>query len=269
MKGLEGKVALCTGAGRAGGLGHGILGRLGAAGCRLVVSDLAPVMTEQGSADIENNAVVSALNDQGYDAVGIACDVSDELAVQDAVDSTVARLGRLDIVVNNAAIGDIIKPLPELTLDEWQRVLTVNLTAAFLFTREASRVMPPGSSIINVASQAAKTGFRQMAPYVSSKHGMIGLTRTAAIDLAPLGIRVNAVCPNHVTTAMGKAQSEYFSSLRGLDPETYRAQIAERVPMGRVGKPEDTASAVAFLASDEATFITGEALNVSGGEETH
>jgi NAD(P)-dependent dehydrogenase (short-subunit alcohol dehydrogenase family) len=189
--------------------------------------------------------------------------------VREAADAVIAQFGQLDVVVNNAAIGDIIKPLPELSLQEWQRVMTVNLTGAFLWTREASRVMTAGGSVINIASQAAKTGFRQMAPYVSSKHGMIGLTRTSAIDLAPLGIRVNAVCPNHVTTDMGKAQSEYFSSLRGLDPETYRAQIAERVPLGRVGRPEDTASAAAFLASDDAAFITGEALNVSGGEETH
>ena len=107
-----------------------------------------------------------------------------------------------------------------------------------------------------------------MAPYVSPKHGMIGLTRTAAIDLAPLDNRVKAMCPNRVTTTMGKAKSEYFSSLRGMEPEAYRAQTADRVPLGRVGRPEDTASAVAFLAPDDAAFITEEALNVSGGEET-
>jgi meso-butanediol dehydrogenase/(S,S)-butanediol dehydrogenase/diacetyl reductase len=201
--------------------------------------------------------------------VGIACDVSNETSVGAAVERAASHFGHLNILINNAAIGDIIKPLTELSLEEWQRVISVNLTGAFLFTREAARVMQEGSSVINIASQAAKTGFRQMAPYVSSKHGMIGLTRTSAIDLAPQGIRVNAVCPNHVTTTMGKAQSEYFSSLRGLEPEVYRAQIAERVPLGRVGTPEDTAAAVAFLASDEAAFITGEALNVSGGEETH
>ena len=138
----------------------------------------------------------------------------------------------------------------------------MNLTGAFLCTREAARVMDNGASIVNIASQAAKTGFRQMAPYVSSKHGMIGLTRTAAIDLASKGIRVSAVCPNHMTTTMGKAQSEYFSSLRGW-PEAYRAQISEHIPLGRVGRLEDTAAAVAFLASDEAAFMTSEALNVS------
>lgn len=269
MKGLNGKVALCTGAGREGGLGHGILKRLGEAGCQLVVSDLDSIMTGRGTHAPNDNPVVCDLINSGYNAVGITCDVSHETSVGAAVEGTVSHFGRLDILINNAAIGDIIKPLTELSLEEWQRVISVNLTGAFLFTREAARVMDHGSSIINIASQAAKTGFRQMAPYVSSKHGMIGLTRTAAIDLAPQGIRVNAVCPNHVTTTMGKAQSEYFSSLRGLEPEVYRAQIAERVPLGRVGTPEDTAAAVAFLASDEAAFITGEALNVSGGEETH
>mgnify|MGYP001166988772 FL=1 len=269
MKGLHGKVALCTGSGLEGGLGHGILKRLGEAGCQLVVSDLDTIMTNGGTRSSDENPVVRELLDAGANAIGIACDVSEEASIVGAVESVMSHFGHFDILINNAAIGDIIKPLTELNLREWQQVITVNLTGAFLFTREAARVMDNGASIVNIASQAAKTGFRQMAPYVSSKHGMIGLTRTAAIDLASKGIRVNAVCPNHVTTTMGKAQSEYFSSLRGLAPEAYRAQIAERIPLGRVGRPEDTAAAVAFLASDEAAFITGEALNVSGGEETH
>ena len=264
MKGLLGKVAVCTGAGRAGGLGHGILLRLGEAGCRLVVSDLPGVLG--GSAE---NPVVADLSLRGYDVHSIPCDVSDEMSVQELIDGAVRHWSRLDVVVNNAAIGDVICPVSELEFADWQRVLAVNLTGAFLVTRAAAPVMEYGGSIINIASQAAKTGFRQMAPYVASKHGMIGLTRTSAIDLAALGIRVNAVCPNHVTTSMGKAQSEYFSALRGLSPEDYRAGIAERVPLGRVGQPEDTAAAVTFLASDEAAFITGEALNVSGGEEMH
>ena len=267
MKGLSGKVALCTGSGRPGGLGHGILARLGAAGCRLVVSDLDAVLTAEGSA--AGNGVVADLEAQGFEVISVSCDISDEASVTQAVAAVMGTWGRLDIAINNAAIGDVICPLPELDFADWQRVIAVNLSGAFLMTREASRVMGEGSSVINIASQAAKTGFRQMAPYVASKHGMIGLTRTAAIDLAPRGIRVNAVCPNHVTTAMGKAQSEYFSALRGLSPEDYRAGIAARVPLARVGQPGDTAAAVAFLASDEAAFITGEALNVSGGGEMH
>lgn len=263
MKGLAGKVALCTGAGRSGGLGFGMLDRLGSEGCKLVITDLDSVLLEQEGSSL------MALQAKGYDVVAVACDVSDERSVKNAIRQTLEHFGQLDIVINNAAIGHIIKPLNQLSTEEWLKVLNVNLTGAFLMTREASGVMPAGSSIINIASQAAKTGFRQMAPYVASKHGLIGLTRTSAIDLAAKGIRVNAVCPNHVTTDMGRQQSEYFSSLRGMTPEAYRASIADRIPLGRVGSPSDTAAAVAFLASDDAAFITGEAMNVSGGEEMH
>jgi meso-butanediol dehydrogenase/(S,S)-butanediol dehydrogenase/diacetyl reductase len=263
MNGLAGKVALCTGSGRAGGLGFGILDRLGQEGCKLVVTDLAPALAEsEGSS-------YTALQSKGYEVIQISCDVSIEADVISCLDQVLHHFGAIDIVVNNAAIGHIMKPLLELGTDEWLKVIGVNLTGAFLFTREAGKRMQPGSSIVNIASQAAKTGFRQMAPYVSSKHGMIGLTRTSAIDLAPKNIRVNAVCPNHVTTDMGRQQSEYFSQLRGMSPEEYRKGIAERVPLGRVGSPSDTAAAVAFLASSDAEFITGEAMNVSGGEEMH
>ena len=263
MNGLAGKVALCTGSGRAGGLGFGILDRLGQEGCKLVVTDLPNVLA------VEDGSSFAVLQSKGYDVIQVACDVSSEVDVVACLDQVVAHFGQIDIVVNNAAIGHIVKPLLELETHDWLNVIGVNLTGAFLFTREAAKRMQAGSSIINVASQAAKTGFRQMAPYVSSKHGLIGLTRTSAIDLAPKQIRVNAVCPNHVTTDMGRQQSEYFSQLRGMNPEDYRKGIAERVPLGRVGSPSDTAAAVAFLASDDAAFITGEAMNVSGGEEMH
>ena len=263
----DGQVAIVTGAGNGLGKSHAL--QLAARGAKVVVNDLGGTVDGSGGGSDASQAVVAEIEAAGGEAMAHGANVADFDQVQDMVSKTMERWGRVDILINNAAIGDIIKPLTELNLREWQQVITVNLTGAFLFTREAARVMDNGASIVNIASQAAKTGFRQMAPYVSSKHGMIGLTRTAAIDLASKGIRVNAVCPNHVTTTMGKAQSEYFSSLRGLAPEAYRAQIAERVPLGRVGRPEDTAAAVAFLASDEAAFITGEALNVSGGEETH
>jgi len=196
----------------------------------------------------------------------------DEAQVQALVDGTVEAFGRLDILVNNAGIGYMMKHTADLTLDEWRLVLDVNLTGAFLCTRIAAAQMRrqgEGGRIINIASQAAKSGFPHMAPYVASKHGMVGLTRTAAIDYAGDGITVNAVCPNHVTTGLGKKQTEYFASYRGMTVEEYRAGLRQRIPLGRVGLPEDTAAATAFLASDDAAFITGEALNVSGGEEMH
>jgi meso-butanediol dehydrogenase/(S,S)-butanediol dehydrogenase/diacetyl reductase len=127
-----------------------------------------------------------------------------------------------------------------------------------------------GGRIVNIASQAAKTGFPHLPAYVSSKHGMVGLTRAAAVELGAHGITVNAVCPNHVTTALGAEQNAYFSNLLGFaSVEDYLASMAARNPMGRPGLPGDTAAAVAWLASDEAVYITGEALNVSGGEEMH
>jgi meso-butanediol dehydrogenase/(S,S)-butanediol dehydrogenase/diacetyl reductase len=127
-----------------------------------------------------------------------------------------------------------------------------------------------GGRIINIASQAAKSGFPHMAPYCSSKHGMIGLTRSNAIELGKHNITVNAVCPNHVTTGLGAKQNDYFSRLLGFDSvEAYLANMAAKNPMGRPGYATDTAAACAWLASDDAQYVTGEAINVSGGEEMH
>lgn len=276
MRGLPGKVAICTGSGRRGGLGEGILKRLAAEGCRVVVTDLGRPDEGLDSGNIgtteEMEAVASALREDGAEAIALPCDVRHEGQVQALVDGTVEAFGRLDILVNNAGVGYMMKHTADLSVDDWQLVLDVNLTGAFLGTRIAAAQMRSqggGGRIINIASQAAKSGFPHMAPYVASKHGLVGLTRTAAIDYAKDGITVNAVCPNHVTTGLGRKQNEYFASYRGQTVEEYRAGLRQRIPLGRVGLPEDTAAATAFLASDDAAFITGEALNVSGGEEMH
>ena len=167
-----------------------------------------------------------------------------------------------------------MKALLDVDTDkEWDRVISVNLSGAFYCTQAAAKAMVAqgnGGRIINIASQAAKTGFPHLAAYVSSKHGMVGLTRAAAVELGKHGITVNAVCPNHVTTALGAEQNAYFSKLLGFDSvEAYLANMAAKNPTGRPGLPSDTAGACAFLASDDAVYITGEALNVSGGEEMH
>ncbi len=276
MKGLAGKVAICTGSGRREGLGEGILKRLGAEGCRVVVTDLGRPDEGLDRGNIgtteEMEEVAAGLRKAGAEAIALPCDVRDEGQVQTLVDGAVEAFGRLDILVNNAGVGYMMKHTADLTLEEWKLVLDVNLTGAFLCTRIAAAQMRgqgDGGRIINIASQAAKSGFPHMAPYVASKHGMVGLTRTAAIDYAADGITVNAVCPNHVTTGLGKKQNEYFAKYRGQSVEEYRAGLRSRIPLGRVGLPEDTAAATAFLASDDAAFITGEALNVSGGEEMH
>ena len=276
MKPLAGKVAICTGSGRPGGLGQGILHKLAADGADVVVTDLGRGAELLEDGDIGNTdemeATAEALREHGTRVLVRPCDVRDPAAVQALVDATVAELGRLDIMVNNAGVGFVMKPLLELEPADWDLVIDVNLTGAFYGSQAAAAQMVKqgdGGRIINIASQAAKSGFPHMAPYCASKHGMIGLTRTCAIDLGGHGITVNAVCPNHVTTGLGAKQNEYFAKFRGVSVEDYRAALAARIPLGRPGLTDDTANAVAWLASDAAQYITGEALNVSGGEEMH
>ena len=181
--------------------------------------------------------------------------------------------GGLDIWVNNAGIGYIMKPLPEVTAADWRAVIDVNLTGAFFGLQAAARVMIDqgrGGRIVNIASQAAKSGFIHAQAYTASKHGLVGLVRSAAIELGPHAITVNNVCPNHVTTGLGAWQNEYFAKVVGAaSVEDYRAQMKARIPMRRPGLTSDTANAVAFLCSEEAAYITAESLNVSGGEEPH
>jgi meso-butanediol dehydrogenase/(S,S)-butanediol dehydrogenase/diacetyl reductase len=276
MSSLQGKVVVCTGSGRREGLGEGILQRFAAEGCRLVVTDLGQADRGLGEDNIGSTAemeeVAEVLRESGAEVITVPCDVRKQDQVEALVARAVEAFGRLDVMVNNAGVGYIMQPISEVSLADWQLVMDVNLTGAFLTTQAAAaqmREQGDGGRIINIASQAAKTGFPHMAPYVASKHGMIGLTRTSAIDLAADGITVNAVCPNHVTTGLGAKQSEYFAKYRGMSVDDYRAGLRARIPLGRVGLPGDTAAAVAFLASDDAAFITGEALNVSGGEEMH
>ncbi|MFK8051452.1 MAG: SDR family NAD(P)-dependent oxidoreductase [Woeseiaceae bacterium] len=276
MKDLKGKVALCTGSAREKGLGKAILNALAARGADVVVTDLGKPESQLDSGDIGNTeemlATAELLREHGGKVISHPCDIRDKTEVQALFEYTKKELGSVDILINNAGVGFVMKPILDLSVEDWDLVLDVNLKGAFLCTQIAAQQMidkGDGGRIINIASQAAKSGFPHMAPYVSSKHGMIGLTRTSAIDLGKHGITVNAVCPNHVTTGLGAKQNEYFAEFRGMSVEDYRQSIADRNPLGRPGFPEDTAAAVAFLASAEACYITGEALNVSGGEEMH
>ena len=276
MQGLKGKVAICTGSGRSNGLGAAILRRLAAEGCAVVVSDLGNPerMLEEGDigSTAEMNAVAAELRSMGAPVLVVPCDVRVEAEVRTLIERTVADFGRIDILVNNAGVGYMLKPFTESTLEEWQLVLDVNLTGAYLCAKHAALQMiaaGSGGRIINIASQAAKSGFPHLAAYVSSKHGMVGLTRSIASELGKHRITVNAVCPNHVTTGLGAKQNEYYAKLNQQSLDEFLAAMRARIPLGRPGLPEDTAAAVAFLASDDAQYITGESMNVSGGEENH
>lgn len=270
------KVMVCTGSGRPKGLGEAILQRFAQDGYQVVVSDI------EGSSDA-HSAHLSAASDRstvastlaaitGDDVPIITCDVRDPASVKSLFAQVIERYGRLDVLVNNAGIGFVMKHTREVSAEEWQLVLDVTLSGVFHCTQAAAAIMEQqgwGGRIINIASQAAKSGFPHMAPYCAAKHGVIGLTRTAAVDYGAAQITVNAVCPNHVTTGLGSAQNAYFSKFFGQTETEYLQGMRDRIPLKRIGLGSDTASLCAFLASEEASFITGEAINVSGGEEMH
>lgn len=274
---FSGKTAVITGSGRRKGLGEAIARRLAQEGASIVVSDIGRSIDPATpgamiGATEEMEAIAQDLRGLGVAVSTKACDVRRWDEVRDLADHAVSEHGGLDFWINNAGIGYIMKPLLEVAPEDWEAVIAVNLTGAFFGLKAAAEKMiarGTGGRIINIASQAAKSGFPHAQAYSASKHGLVGLTRSAAIELGAHGITVNNVCPNHVTTGLGAWQNEYFSKVLGLSLEQYMAQMAARIPMGRPGLPSDTANAVAFLCSDEAAYITAESMNVSGGEEPH
>jgi len=275
---FSGKTAVITGSGRKGGLGEAIAERLAEEGAAIVISDIGQAAdpatpSEHIGATEEMEAIAQAIRDAGGQASTCVCDVRDLEQMRALAKHARDAHGSLDIWVNNAGIGYIMKPLLDVTADDWRAVIDVNLTGCFFGVKAAAEAMVEqgqGGRIVNIASQASKSGFPHAQAYTSSKHGLVGLVRSAAIELGPHQITVNNVCPNHVTTGLGAWQNEYFSKVVGAaNVEEYLKAMADRIPLKRPGKASDTANAVAFLCSDEAQYITAESMNVSGGEEPH
>jgi NAD(P)-dependent dehydrogenase (short-subunit alcohol dehydrogenase family) len=276
-RGLAGKVALITGAGRPGGLGQGMARKLASQGAKIVLHDrgatsgsTAPAHGVGTRTDLE--AVAAELAADGAEVVTVTGDLLDEAEIARIVGTAVDHFDRLDILINNAGVGYLFGPLIELEAENWDVVLGVNLRAPALATKHAAKQMiaqGQGGRIINIASQAAKSGFAFASAYTASKHGLIGLTRSAALELGEHGITVNAICPNHVTTGLGAWQNRFMSEARGQSIEAYLDEMRARIPLKRTGTPDDTAETAAFLCSDAAAYITAEAINVSGGEEYH
>ena len=260
---LTGKVAIVTGAGRPRGLGAAIARRFAEAGA-------AVVATDRSASDLD--MLVRHIATAGGQAAAFTADITAEAEVQALVTFAVARHGKLDIMVNNAGVGDLIGSVETFGADDWDRVMAVNLKGVFLGIKHASRAMIAAGTagrIISIGSQASKSGISLMSAYAASKHGLIGLTRSAAIDLGKHGITVNAVCPNHLPNDLGDWQRETLAAARGWSTDEYWARFYGRVPLGRTGTVLDTADACLFLASDLAGYVSGDAMNISGGEECH
>jgi 3-oxoacyl-[acyl-carrier protein] reductase len=247
MGALDGRVALVTGAAR--GIGAATARRLAADGARVALLDL------------DESAAAATAADVSPDAIGVGADVTDAAAVEGAVAEVAERLGGLHILVNNAGVTrDNL--LFKLTEDDWDTVMNVHLKGAFIMSKAAQQHFVPQryGRIVNLSSLSA-LGNRGQANYSAAKMGLQGFTRTLAIELGPFGVTVNAVAPGFVATEMTDATAVRL----GLTPEQFRAASAEATPVRRVGQPDDIANAIAFFASDAASFVTGQTLYVDGG----
>lgn len=247
---FEGRVALVTGG--ASGIGRAAVERLAAGGAAVLVADL-PVQAARAA------ELVAAVEAAGGHAAFQPTDVTDPDQVAAMVASAVDRWGRLDVAVNNAGTPGTYAPLAEQSLEDWNRVVAVNLTSVFLCTQaEVPALLDSGGgAIVNVASAAGLMGFAHLPAYVATKHGVIGLTKSVALELGRTGVRVNAVCPGSVRTPM-------LEGFAGGD-EAMLEVLGKGAPMGRLGTSAEIAEAIAWLCSDAASYVTGTALAVDGG----
>jgi sorbitol-6-phosphate 2-dehydrogenase len=257
---LEGKSAVVTGA--AQGLGEAIARRLAVEGCSVLIADV--------NADKAEAAAGAITEATGQRVIGRKVDVTDPDGCGIMVEESVAAFGKLDIMVANAGIlkaGDIT----EMDPNDWRRVLEVNLTGYFLCAQAAARVMrtQKSGSIVQINSKSGKKGSFRNGAYAASKFGGIGLTQSIALDLAPFGVRVNAVCPGNLLdgTLWQNSLFDQYAQTQGLTPEEVRAKYEAQVPLGRGATYDDVSGVVVFLCSEDASYMTGQAINVTGGQE--
>jgi 3-oxoacyl-[acyl-carrier protein] reductase len=242
---LKNKIAIVTGSGQ--GIGLGIALVLAKEGCNVVVSDINSESAKKASLEIQKLGVKS---------ISIPCDVSKKTEVDSLIESSLKEFGQIDILVNNAGIYPY-KPFLEMSENDWDKVLDINLKSVFMCSQAAAKVMKPGSKIVSISSIASFVGFPNLTHYCASKGGINGFTRALALELASKKINVNAVAPGAIETP-GAAMNE----------ETKNATLP-LIPAGRIGTPIDIGRAVAFLASDYSDYITGQILPVDGGWIIH
>ena len=259
---LKDRVAIITGGGR--GIGRGTALRFAREGAKLALVDIEQSHLDETAAELDAAGA-------GKERILLQGDVSSSADAQRFFDETVKRFGRLDILVNNAGIGNPPVPIVEMPEEAWDRTLAVNLKSVFLCSKLAAKqyiAQGGGGRIISVASQAGKTGYARLTPYCASKAGIVLFTQAMAKEVGEHKIKVNCVCPGTIDTpllrgaGMGiQASDDLFKQLIGA--------VLPTIPLGRIGSPEDVARIITFLASDEAEYMTGQAINITGGQEMH
>lgn len=253
---LKDSLAIITGA--AEGIGKGIAERFAREGARVVVADIRRDPAEQTAQVI------------GRSALALEVDVSDRSSVETLVATVEKDAGPIDILVNNAGVSDIV-PFLELDDATWDRHIDINLKGTFLCAQSVLKCMAPRrrGKIINLSSQSGKKGTSQYQAYCASKFGIIGLTQSLAAEFASHNITVNAICPGFVFTPLWERMLPDYAAKRNISVEQVRDYVIGRIPLGRLCTPEDVAGVAAFLASKDADYITGQAINVTGGAVMH
>lgn len=248
MQGIDGKIALVTGA--SSGIGRTTALAFAQHGARVVVSDRR---------EREGQETVALIRERGGEAIFVEADVASAAQVEALIETTVATYGRLDFAFNNAGVSGPTVALADYTEDDWDQVIAVNLKGVWLCMKYQIRQMlaQGGGAIVNTSSAGGLVGFPGISPYIATKHGVLGLTKTAALEYVRAGIRINAVCPGGIQTEM----------VERLFPEGSEARsgFVGIHPIGRLGRPDDVSGAVVWLCSADAAFVTGTALAIDGG----
>ncbi len=255
MKRFSDQVVLITGA--ANGIGKACAHRFAEEGANIACLDYSREA---------NEAVAAEIRAFDVEALALQCDVTDPDSIETAVKATMQQWGRIDTLITSAGIYTG-SPLSEVSLAQFQRTVDVNLTGAFLSNKAVAPIMiaQRSGSIINLSSMAGKTSWPASAEYSSSKSGVIGLTRSVAMELAPYGVTVNALCPGNTLTDMVRSVAKKVGALDGMTGDEWLQQRANDCPMKRLAEPWEMAGVIAFLASEDARYLTGQAIEVDGG----
>jgi NAD(P)-dependent dehydrogenase (short-subunit alcohol dehydrogenase family) len=259
---LKDKVAIITGGGR--GIGRGVALRFAREGARLALVDLEQSHLDETAKELDTSGM-------GIEYFTLRADVSSSAEVQGFFDATLSKYGRLDILVNNAGIGNPPIPIVDMPEEAWDRTLAVNLKSVFLCSKLAAKQFIKqggGGRIISVASQAGKTGYPLLTPYCASKAGIVLFTQAFAKEVGAHKINVNCVCPGTIDTPLLRGAGMNLNITDEQFLEGIKRALPS-IPLGRIGYPEDVAKVITFLASDDADYMTGQAINISGGQEMH